>query len=214
MTTASSQPNPFAFEFVPDAAQDADIVAQLGFLPGLKELLMLRQVHALEHATVWVLSETAPTVSPTVGRISIDRPADNASLGGVSTDRGFYLYGSVTSSQLHRAAQTALQRIQAGEWDLAVHPRCGTNVSVGMMLSAGFAFVFNQVLPKTPLEQLLGLGLAATAAAQIAPDVGEVVQRYVTTAIPFNLAIEDVLPTQDFWGRTAHFVRVGWTSDR
>jgi Domain of unknown function (DUF6391) len=214
MTSATSQPNPFPFEFVPDSAQDADIVAQLGFVPGLKELLMLRQVHALEHATVWVLSETARTPTPISTSNVADRPTDNTSLGGVSTDRGFYLYGSVTSSQLYRAAQTALHRIQSGEWDLAVHPRCGTNVSVGMLLSAGFAFVFNQVLPKTPLEQLLGLGLAATAAAQIAPDVGEVVQRYVTTAIPFNLTIEDVLPTQDLWGRTAHFVRVGWTTAR
>ena len=36
--------------------QDAELIRQLPFIPGLREFLMLRQVHALEHATVWVLS--------------------------------------------------------------------------------------------------------------------------------------------------------------
>jgi Domain of unknown function (DUF6391) len=208
MTATSSPTNPFSFEFVPQSNQDADLVAQFGFLPGLKELLTVRQVHALEHATVWVLGESNRSSVSADGNPS--RRTDNESLGGMSTENGFYLYGNVSTSDLRSAVQTALQRIKNGEWDLAVHPRCGTNLSVGMLLGVGLAFTLNQLLPKTPLEQLLGLGIAATTAAEMAPDLGQWVQRYATTAIPFNLAISDIIPTQDMWGRQAHFVRIRW----
>jgi Domain of unknown function (DUF6391) len=208
MTSTSSSTNPFSFDFAPQTTQDTDLVAQFGFLPGLQELLTVRQVHALEHATVWVLGESNRSHVSADGNPS--PLTDNESLGGMSTEKGFYLYGNVTTSDLRRAVQTALQRIQDGEWELAVHPRCGTNLSVGMLLGVGLALTLNQILPKTPLEQLLGLGIAATTAAEIAPDLGQWVQRYVTTAIPFNLAIADIIPTQDMWGRPAHFVRVRW----
>jgi|GEM_PF-3387081 hypothetical protein len=42
----------------PRPTQDSELIQQLSFIPGLKETLMLRQIHALEHATVWVLSES------------------------------------------------------------------------------------------------------------------------------------------------------------
>ena len=49
----------FSFDFLPPhPSQDTDLLQQLSFVPGLKEILLLRQVHALEHATVWVLGET------------------------------------------------------------------------------------------------------------------------------------------------------------
>jgi len=59
-------------------------------------------------------------------------------LGGLSTDQGFYLYGQVNTAALERAVRVA-QRLTTGEWHLAVHPRCGTNLSVGM-LAAGCGY--------------------------------------------------------------------------
>ncbi len=191
----------FPFDFAPQPTQDSELLRQLNFVPGLKEVLTLRQVHALEHATVWVLGQSGTT--PTAR-------SDNESLGGMSTDQGFYLYGGVNITQLRQAVRSALERIASGEWDLAVHPRCGTNLSVGMLLTAGLAVGINLALPRGPILQLLGLGVAAAAAAQLAPDVGALAQRYVTTAIPFNLNIVDISVSQDFWGREAHFVRVRW----
>ena len=204
MTTtasASGRTDQFPFDFAPQRTQDADLLRQLNFVPGLKEVLTLRQVHALEHATVWVLSQSSGTATAR---------ADNDLLGGMSTDQGFYLYGRVNIAQLRQAVGEALQRIASGEWDLAVHPRCGTNLSVGMLLTAGLAVGINLALPRGPILQLLGLGAAAAAAAQLAPDVGALAQRYVTTAIPFNLGVVDISATHDFWGREAHFVRVRW----
>lgn len=204
MTTtasASGRTAQFPFDFAPQRTQDADLLRQLNFVPGLKEVLTLRQVHALEHATVWVLSQS---FGATTAR------ADNELLGGMSTDQGFYLYGHVNIAQLRQAVREALQRIASGEWDLAVHPRCGTNLSVAMLLTAGLAVGINLALPRGPILQLLGLGAAAAAAAQLAPDVGSLAQRYVTTAIPFNLSVVDITVSHDFWGREAHFVRVRW----
>jgi hypothetical protein len=198
--SSSWRASEFPFDCAPQPTQDADLLRQLNFVPGLKEILTLRQVHALEHATVWVLSQSGGTTAR----------ADNQLLGGMSTDQGFYLYGCVNIAQLRHAVQLALQRIASGEWDLAVHPRCGTNLSVAMLLTAGLAVAINLVMPKGPILQLLGLGAAAAAAAQLAPDVGSLAQRYVTTAIPFNLSIVDISVSHDFWGREAHFVRVRW----
>ena len=186
----------------PQPTQDADLLKQLSFVPGLKEILMLRQVHALEHATVWVLGQSTS--------YSSNFQVDNELLSGLSTEQGFYLYGEVNISNLRRAVTLALHRLTNGEVDLAVHPRCGTNASVAMLLTAGLAVGMHLLLPFRPIEQLVGLGLAATTAAELAPDIGTLAQRYVTTAIPFNLAIENITITRDVGGREAHFVKVRW----
>ncbi|MBD2338526.1 hypothetical protein H6G64_16240 [Calothrix sp. FACHB-156] len=188
--------------------QDAELLRQLSFIPGLKEILMLRQVHALEHATVWVLSESKSVCTPGTEATTVQ--VDNELLGGLSTEQGFYLYGEVNISDLRRAVTLALHRLTNGEWDLAVHPRCGTNLSVAMLLTAGLAVGVNLLLPFRPIEQLIGLGLAATTAAELAPDLGSMAQRYLTTAIPFNLKIENIIRKRDVWGREAHFIKVTW----
>ncbi|HEY9669484.1 MAG TPA: hypothetical protein V6C91_21905, partial [Coleofasciculaceae cyanobacterium] len=60
MTSTASTPtdNFWGVDFTaPHPRQDTDLLRQLHFIPGLKEILLVRQVHALEHATVWVLGE-------------------------------------------------------------------------------------------------------------------------------------------------------------
>lgn len=195
-------------DFYPSPNQDQQLIEQLGFIPGLKEILILRQVHALEHATVWVLSNwdnihDASSSSP---------PKDNETLGGLSTEQGFYLYGEINALRLKRAVNLALIRLQRGEWNLALHPRCGTNSSVAMLLTAGMAITAHFLLPREPIGQLLGLGLATTAATQLAPDIGMSVQKYITTAIPFNLKVEKIIKTKDFWGTAGYFVQLKWQS--
>jgi hypothetical protein len=192
----------------PSPHQDADLLKQLSFVPGLQEILMLRQVHALEHATVWVLGETKNAYSSP--RKPTNVQFDNESLSGLSTEQGFYLYGDVNISHLRRAVSLAQYRLTGGEWDLAIHPRCGTNLSVSMLLTAGLSIGVYVMLPFRPVEQLIGLGLAATAAAELAPDLGAIAQRYITTAIPFNLTVENIFLKRDNWGREAHFVKVKW----
>jgi hypothetical protein len=79
-----------------------------------------------------------------------------------------------------------------------------------MFLTAGLALGAHLLLPRGPIEQIIGLSIAAATATQLAPDVGSLAQRYLTTAIPFNLAISDITATSDVWGRPSHFVQVRW----
>src|SRR5579885_2551570 len=80
-------------------------------LPGRR----VRQNHALEHATITILSNMVPDL-----RVSAR-----------STSRGFTVFGDVDLGQLRRALDEALRRLQAGEVELAIHPNCGTNLVVG-----------------------------------------------------------------------------------
>lgn len=194
MNTAKNQNYWESVYFQPTIDQDSQLLKNIGFIPGLKELLMLRQVHALEHGTIWQLN----------------KDKDEQNLGGLSTEQGFYLYGNVSASNLSQAVNEALRRFKAGEWQLAVHPRCGTNLSVGMLLATGFAFTNQFILPRDFFSQLLGFGVTTKLAMELAPEVGQLVQKYLTTGIPFNLKLVSVETTQDFWGRDAKFVRLQW----
>lgn len=203
--TALAQGGNFAdFDFFqPQPNQDSQLLKQLGFLPGLKEILMLRQVHALEHATVWMLSDLEQTSIHT----SLN---DNETIGGMSTEKGFYLYGEINPLKLKSAVLLALNRLQKGEWSLALHPRCSTNLSVAMALTTGAILTTYFLMPREPIGQLLGLGFATTVASWLAPDIGLSVQKYFTTAIPFNLKISKIAQTADNLGRPAHFVSLKW----
>jgi len=193
-------------EFVPRSHQDADLLRQIGFLPGLREFLAMRQVHALEHATVWVLSELDAGFSVNSARSHID----NDTLSGMSTENGFYLYGDMNTLRLRQAVHIALERLTHGEWYLAIHPRCGTNVSVNMALTASMALGMHLLMPRGFLEQMLGLGIAAGVAAHMTPDIGNLVQQHITTAIPFNLKIEQVQALEKGIRPSKHFIHLQW----
>jgi Domain of unknown function (DUF6391) len=215
-TSASLQGNFNPFDFinpyfdftVPKPNQDKELLELLHFVPGLKDILMLRQVHALEHATVWLLSQ--PRTSRKTVFASSHFQVDNESLGGLSTEQGFFLYGDVNISDLRRAVTNGQKRLKNGEWNLAIHPRCGTNASVEILLTAGLAVGMHLLMPPGIIEQLLGFGIAATTATELAPNIGALTQRYLTTSVPFNLNVENITKTRDMWGREAHFVKVQW----
>ena len=193
--------------FTPQKDQDSELLQQWGFLPGIKDLLVLRQVHALEHATVWMLSN--------LGEVRNNRNSfrdQNENIGGLSTEKGFFLYGDINLDQLRKAVHMALTRLKTGEWDLAIHPRCGTNTSVAALLTIGMILTTHLVLPREPIGQLVGMGLATATANYLAPEIGMMVQKYVTTAIPFNLKILEIAKSIDMWGNQAYFVGLKWQS--
>lgn len=188
--------------------QDTELLEQFGFIPGLKEFLIIRQVHALEHATVWMLSDT---VNPKKTKLPTSYlSADNETIGGLSTEKGFYLYGDINPLKLRKAVNLALIRLQQGDWNLALHPRCGTNSSVAAMLTAGMAITAHFTLPRSPIHQIMGMGLAAMTANYLAPDIGIYVQKYITTAIPFNLELQKIAKITDKSGNSGYFVSLKW----
>ncbi len=194
--------------FYPD--RDAELIKHLGFIPGLKEFVIVRQVHALEHATVWILSGLTDFSKSQLTTSYLS--ADNETIGGLSTEKGFYLYGEIDPLKLRRAVTSALTRLQQGEWNLALHPRCGTNSSVAMLLTAGMTMTAHLTLPREPIHQFIGLGLATLAANYLAPDIGIYVQKYITTAIPFNLQLKNITKVVDKSGNSGYFVRLNWIS--
>jgi Domain of unknown function (DUF6391) len=191
--------------------QDAELVKQFGFIPGLKEFVITRQVHALEHATIWMLSDLLNRAKTSWSSSYLS--ADNETISGLSTEKGFFLYGDINPVNLRRAVSLALIRLQQGEENLALHPRCGTNSSVAAILTAGMAITAHLTLPRSPLPQIMGVGLAALTANYLAPDLGIYVQKYLTTAIPFNLKLQKITKIIDKSGNSGYFVRLKWIAE-
>src|SRR6266700_5953466 len=85
----------------------------------IEDIVLSRRVrrnHALEHATITILSGMVP----------------NLTVSARSFSNGFVIFGDVDLGLLRRALDEALSRLQAGEAELAIHPNCGTNLVVGM----------------------------------------------------------------------------------
>ncbi|MFQ5813711.1 MAG: DUF6391 domain-containing protein, partial [Anaerolineae bacterium] len=84
----------------------------------------IRRNHALEHATIHVLTEYKP----------------RRDLVGRTTAWGFYLFGEVETEEVAVAVSEALARLRRGEHSLAVHPRCGTNLATAGVLAGLSSF--------------------------------------------------------------------------
>lgn len=87
-------------------------------------ILETRRNHALEHATIHILSAKYP-----------DRH-----LAGHSNPTGFYILGNVTTKDLQSAVKEAWTRLRAGESGLAIHAGCGTNFATTALLAGGLAW--------------------------------------------------------------------------
>lgn len=153
----------------------------------------VRQNHALEHATMHVLSRHRPY----------------SRLAGRTTPTGFLIYGSVSTQDVANAATEALVRLQQGEAYLAVHPRCGTNLAVTGILAGTAAFGATLGRPRSKLDRLPLALMAATLAAILAQPVAHRVQEQITTTPGVeDLYVADVV-RQERGTIVAHKVLVG-----
>jgi hypothetical protein len=140
-----------------------------------------RRNHALEHATIHILSERLP-----------GRP-----MAGHSNPTGFFLIGDLPTEHVCAAVSEGLTRLQNGEKHLAIHPGCGTNYIVTGGLAALFAFLgmTGTRNNRERLERVPLLVLLSTLAFMIGQPLGPALQKRVTTeADPGGLTIVDVYP--------------------
>lgn len=148
----------------------------------------VKQNHALEHATIVLLSRKYPEVR----------------LAGISFAAGFFVFGDVPTEAVLPVAQEALNLLRTTQPELAIHERCGTNLAVSGMLTALAAMTVARM--RKPYGTFNNVMLATTAAMILARPLGLVVQRYFTTQTPnATMVIEKVTPA-NFLGTGAHFV--------
>lgn len=123
----------------------------------------IRQNHALEHATVTILTRRLPDLR----------------LSARSSSRGFIIFADMDPAVVRTAAVEALDRLKHGEAYLAIHPNCGTNLAVGASVAmVGSVLALNAVRPRMRVVSALASTLAGIAVAR---PLGKVVQQYVTT---------------------------------
>jgi hypothetical protein len=123
----------------------------------------IRQNHALEHATITILSGYIPDL-----RVSAR-----------SSSRGFIIFGDVDLGQLRRALDEALLRLQAGEAELAIHPNCGTNLAVGISLATlGTLLGLTSARTRT---RVASTAFSSVAGVMAARPLGQLVQKHLTT---------------------------------
>ena len=123
----------------------------------------IRQNHAIEHATVTVLTGRVP----------------NLRLSARSSSRGFVIFADMDPAVIRRAAEDALRRLQGGEAELAIHPNCGTNLAVGTSLAMlGSLFALTALRPRVRVASAL---VSTAAGMAMARPLGQIVQRHVTT---------------------------------
>lgn len=152
----------------------------------------IRQNHALEHATMHILPRYRPGIQ-LVAR------------SGLS---GFYVYGEVDAPTLAQAASEALSRLQAGEAELAVHPRCGTNLATAGILGGLASFLVMLKRDRNPWDKLPQVLLVSVAAVVVAQPLGLALQRRVTTLASLQGARIRGIASRRLHGMAVHYVQV------
>ncbi|MFZ2097165.1 MAG: DUF6391 domain-containing protein [Anaerolineales bacterium] len=138
----------------------------------LLELPMITQIrrnHALEHATLHTLSNLLP----------------HTMLMGHSDFGGFWIIGDVQNESLHSAVLEALTRLRAGEYQLAIHPNCGTNyITAGTLagLAGAAAMIGSGGRLRDKLGRLPFAAALATLALIFSQPLGLLLQARVTTS--------------------------------
>ncbi|HEX6799117.1 MAG TPA: DUF6391 domain-containing protein [Ktedonobacterales bacterium] len=148
----------------------------------------VRENHALEHASIVLLSKRFP----------------EARLSGVSFASGFFVFGDVPTEAVRPAAEQALMRLRGSEPEMAIHERCGTNLAVAGMLTGLSAMTVAKL--RKPYSTFNNVILASTAALVLARPLGLLVQKYVTTRTPGPTMRITGVKKRMVLGAPAHFV--------
>lgn len=147
----------------------------------LPYILETRRNHALEHATIHILSRHFP----------------GQRMAGHSNPGGFFLFGDLTTQDVWIAATEAHTRLNSAESDLAIHPGCGTNLATTALLSATFAWLPLRATRST-LWRFLLIPFALTLALvgfSLSKPLGPWLQKHITTEANLgNLKILDIIP--------------------
>lgn len=133
----------------------------------------LQRNHALEHATLQILSKKNPS-----------RP-----IGGISGPGGFWVIGNTGTEELCEAVNEAISRLHSGQSSLAIHPYCGTNFAIAGLLAGIAAWLGMLGVGKTWRQKLDRLPLVVTLVTLVmilAQPLGPLLQAKLTTRADLN----------------------------
>jgi len=136
-----------------------------------------RQHHAIEHATIHMLSARFP----------------HQRFTGHSDPLGFTLHGDVPEEQVRRAVGDALLRLQAGEHQLAIHPNCGTNLATTSLL-VSFAALIASLGQRSLLEKFMRMVILTLPALVMARPLGFRLQTYTTLPAVGDRWVAEIRP--------------------
>ncbi|MGH2537399.1 MAG: DUF6391 domain-containing protein [Candidatus Promineifilaceae bacterium] len=147
-----------------------------------KLMSQTRRNHALEHATIHILSEKHKGFSAQ----------------GNSTPYGYHLniYGDISEDQVMDAVEEAHRRLRAGESQLGLHPNCGTvllTTATLAVLATQATLAYEQRRQRRP--KLGGsVWLGALPLAVLTTTLSLIISR------PLGLAVQDALTVESRLG--------------
>jgi hypothetical protein len=144
----------------------------------------VRRNHGLEHATLNILGGQYPHVN----------------MAGHSDVNGFWIIGDIPTADVDQATHQALERMQSGEGELAIHANCGTNfVAAGLLagVAAWLGMLGSEASWRKRLDRLPLLISLATLAFFFGQPLGLLLQARVTTSgQPGAMQIVDISPSR------------------
>jgi hypothetical protein len=135
-----------------------------------------RQHHAIEHATIHLLSARFP----------------QQRFSGVSDPVGFTLFADVNELSVRKAVGDALLRLQAGESELAIHPNCGSNLATSTFLATVAALIASR--RRNRLDRFASALILVLGALVVARPLGYQVQALTTSDDVADRWVAEILP--------------------
>lgn len=162
-----------------------------------KQIMLVRRNHALEHATIHILSRKLP------GMHMIGRSGAN----------GFWLYGAVPRSVLQESVEEALARLAAGEHTLAIHENCGTNiVAMSILAGVGGSIALSGRRKHGWWDRFNALTIIAMLSTFLGRPFGYWLQEHVTTVTDSSAGHVVAIEDKGQQGNTpVQFVHVQWS---
>ncbi|MFO8101504.1 MAG: DUF6391 domain-containing protein [Dehalococcoidia bacterium] len=125
---------------------------------------VLRQNHAMEHATINVL---------------LKQLSRKVRLLGYTSLAGFYIVGDISTETLEQSAREALRQLQEGKKEIAISPMCGTNLVVTGLVAGAASMIAGR--GHSGWSRFQRMATASMIGAILAQPLGLLAQKHITT---------------------------------
>ena len=129
-----------------------------------KLTLNIRRNHAIEHATVSILTE----------QIS------KSAVVGFAVPSGFIIYSKSGKDEILSAANNGLNLMKSGDSEISISQFCGTNLVVAALLTGVSTIILGKICGKKS-KNILNIANGFVLSALLSKPIGRIVQKYVTT---------------------------------